>query len=141
MKIDDLDPLNTFLNLKLKHPEAFFFESSTLSIIGLDHEEVIRLVGPVVLSFKGGLSVEVSDHFLDYLSKKLRDLSLKEASFPYEFGGAFGCLGYEIAGLIEPKLMSSGVFSRLKDSEEVLAEVFISKKRTLARKISESKRS
>jgi len=127
MNVNDLDPLKTFLALKEKHPKAFLFESSDLTIIGLDYDEVLRLVGGQVFNCKSGVTQKLTVNFLDYLSTKLESLSQIKGSFPYEHGGAFGCLGYEIVSLLEPKLMKVGYFEKLSQSNEVVAEIFFSK--------------
>lgn len=117
MKIDHLDALETFLNLKKVHAGAFFFESEDLSVIGLDSFETMRLLGREMKSAD----------FMQGLKAKTKILFAGESSFPFEQGGAFGCLGYEVAGLIEPKLMEYGYFAKLADSDEVVAEIFFSK--------------
>lgn len=127
MHFNDLDPLKTFLSLKRKYRDAFLFESNDLTIIGLNYEEVLRLVGAQVSSIKNGVTEELQGNFLEHLSRKLESLDQKKGSFPYEHGGAFGCLGYEIVGMLEPKLMKAGYFQKLSASNEVLAEVFFSK--------------
>jgi anthranilate synthase component 1 len=127
MNINNIDPVKTFISLKQKHPNAFLFESNELTIIGLDHEEVLRLVGDQVISSRDGVTQELTDNFLDYLSMKLESLGEVKGTFPYEHGGAFGCLGYEIVSMLEPKLKKVGYFEKLSGSSEVLAEIFFSK--------------
>jgi anthranilate synthase component 1 len=127
MQFTDLDPLKTFLSLKRKHPEAFLFESNDLTIIGLNYEEVLRLVGEKVTCIKNGLTEEMKVSFLEVLSQKLERLDQKQGNFPYEHGGAFGCLGYEIVSMLEPRLKKAGYFQKIAAEDEVLAEIFFSK--------------
>src|SRR5699024_809460 len=106
-------------------PEAFFFQSKAVTVIGLNHEKKLRQVGGEVQIISKGLTSILTESFLHSLSAIQKDLQ-KERSFPFEHGGIFGCLGYEIVGEMEPRLMKSGYFKNLGESEEVLAEVVLS---------------
>ena len=124
--IEAMNAGDVFLGLKVLFPRAFFFESAQLSVIGLDYDEVLRLRGAQVEVTRGGLTQVCEEDFLTVVQTRLSEFPSKAASFPYEFGGVFGCLGYEVMGLIEPKLQKQGYFRDLSQGTEVLAEVFVS---------------
>src|SRR5690606_13703213 len=83
--------------------------------------------GDKTISRKEGMIQILQGDFLAILSEKLKHFTQEKGHFPFENGGAFGCLGYEMAGLIEPRLMKSGQFKSLAGSNESVAEIFFSK--------------
>ncbi len=133
---EDFDPGFTFFEIKKKYPKAFFFQANTLegtprlSIIGLNASETIRTsVGQDFLEIEiEGVVSQQSIDFLTYLSQRLNKLQRSEnaSAFPYEFGGAFGCIGYEIVQELEPRVKNYGDLKTLEDSGSSLAEVFLS---------------
>lgn len=126
MKIHNIDPLKSFLSLKARFTGAFFFRSETVTVIGLDQEEMIRLVGNRLEVTKLGLTQELECDFLEYLKERLKVHGIEGDFSPYQNGGAFGCIGYEVMGLIEPKLKGAGYFKELPRGNEILAEIFLS---------------
>jgi anthranilate synthase component 1 len=121
------DPFKSFLSLKTKFPKAFFFQvmgtqGPKLSLIGLLPFEIIKSLGPKIVVQRENEILELDQDILSYLSMVLTQ-EYKKTKFPYEHGGAFGCLGHEIITLIEPKLKNSGY---LKDFP-MEAEIFLTK--------------
>lgn len=113
--LEQFDPFETYLALKAKYPQAFFFQvnddgNAKLTLIGLRPYEVIC----------------ASDHedVLSHLARRLKENHKEAVNFPYEFGGAFGCLGHEIVKFIEPSLKDSGYMKEMKDVE---AQVYLVK--------------
>jgi anthranilate synthase component 1 len=89
---EHVDPYRSFLSLKKRFPEAFFFQAQgKVSVIGLEAYEIMRN----------------DSQILEFLSKTLSD-NKRTVRFPFEHGGAFGCLGHEIIKVIEPTLKNSG---------------------------------
>jgi anthranilate synthase component 1 len=102
------DAYESFLFLKTRFPKAFFFQvmgekGPKLSVIGL----------------KAYKTLKNQDNILEGLSQVLKE-NQKPANFPFEHGGAFGCLGHEIITLIEPTLKKSGYLKDASADAEIM---------------------
>jgi anthranilate synthase component 1 len=123
------DPFKVFLHVRKAFPQAFFFQSAEttghlplVTVIGLEAEEVFTVAAATRSRNENG-DVENS---LSRLQVLLKTYSLKRhENFPYESGGAFGVVGYDMVREIEPRLKKSGYFAKLEntDGHSVEAEI------------------
>jgi len=133
---NETDPYNVFLELRKLFPNAFFLQthsnftqpnSSTkplFSIIGLEAEEILTIRGGQAELIKGSDKTLLTGSALDELNRRLQFYTnAKDSKLPYEEGGSFGVIGYDLVREIEPSLKKMGYFSKLQNSTAVEAEI------------------
>jgi anthranilate synthase component 1 len=133
------DPYLVFLTLRKLFPRAFFFQSNStnhfqsihrpvLTIIGLEADERICIKGGRAERFTSSTQEILSGAPLEIISEKLNEYySPNKSAIPYENGGAFGSLGYDLVREIEPRLKKSGYFKKLAQNSDLEAEMLFVK--------------
>ncbi len=90
-----VNPFELFKKIQQVYTKAFFFQTrEDLTVIGLEAEEILR--------FNSKSDVAT----LKYLENRLAKYQTPSSSRPYENGGAFGILGYDLVRHMEPCLKS-----------------------------------
>jgi anthranilate synthase component 1 len=135
-----MNPFEVFREVRKLFPQAFFFQSCStpesqpeLTVLGLEAEEILSIRGGQIEALVGGKLRQIPGGSLGILEETLKSYyrpsgsSSGDRKIPFEEGGAFGGLGYDIVREMEPRLQKQGYFSSLPGSSELDAEILFVK--------------